>query len=159
MTGTITKSLVALTAADLMSRGLTVVSHNMSLRAAARVLSRNQISGAPVVDEAGRCVGVLSTTDFMRRLGHVDHLFEAGPPKVGRICEWELAVEALPADPVRNCMTADPVTAGRSTSVSELARMMIDAHIHRVVVVDEAYRPIGIVSSTDILAAVARETA
>ncbi len=33
--------------------------------------------------------------------------------------------------------------------------MMIDAHIHRVIVVDKDERPIGIVSSTDILAAVA----
>jgi CBS domain-containing protein len=37
----------------------------------------------------------------------------------------------------------------------ELARAMLDAHIHRVIVVDELQRPIGIVSTTDILAAVA----
>jgi len=33
--------------------------------------------------------------------------------------------------------------------------MMIDAHIHRVIVVDEQQRPVGVVSSTDILSAVA----
>jgi CBS domain-containing protein len=33
--------------------------------------------------------------------------------------------------------------------------MMIDAHIHRVIVVDEEERPIGIVSNTDVLAALA----
>ena len=52
-------------------------------------------------------------------------------------------------------MTADPVTVSPHTPIGKLARLMLDAHIHRVVVVDEQRRPIGIVSSTDILAAVA----
>jgi CBS domain-containing protein len=34
--------------------------------------------------------------------------------------------------------------------------MMRDAHIHRVIVVDDRGRPVGVVTSTDILAAVAR---
>lgn len=39
--------------------------------------------------------------------------------------------------------------------MSELARMMTDAHLHRLVVVDAQGRPVGIVSSTDVLAALA----
>ena len=50
---------------------------------------------------------------------------------------------------------ADIVTVGPQTPLSKLARTMIDAHIHRVIVVDEERRPIGVVSSTDVLAAVA----
>jgi hypothetical protein len=45
------------------------------------------------------------------------------------------------------------------TPIGELARLMLDAHIHRIMVRDENNRPIGIVSSTDILAAVARAAA
>jgi CBS domain-containing protein len=52
-------------------------------------------------------------------------------------------------------MTPDPVTAGPLTGIKDLARMMLDAHIHRIIVVDPNHRPIGVVSSTDILAAVA----
>jgi CBS domain-containing protein len=63
--------------------------------------------------------------------------------------------EPIPADKVHRFMTADPVKAGPATPVSELAQMMLDAHIHRVIVVDEHDKPVGIVSSTDILAAVA----
>jgi CBS-domain-containing membrane protein len=33
--------------------------------------------------------------------------------------------------------------------------MMIDAHIHRVIVLDEERKPVGIVSSTDLMAALA----
>jgi CBS-domain-containing membrane protein len=56
-------------------------------------------------------------------------------------------------------MTADPVTATPETPVGALARRMLDAHVHRLIIVDTAGRPVGIVSSTDVLAAVAREAA
>jgi CBS domain-containing membrane protein len=153
------KPLRALTAAELMSRDVVLVPRQMSLREAARLLSRAGISGAPVVDEAGRCIGVLSATDFVRRAerGMADEPCDA-PACV--CAEWQVMdVEALPADAVGASMTADPVTAAPATPIGELARMMLDAHVHRVIVVDGERRPIGVVSSTDVLAAVARADA
>jgi CBS domain-containing protein len=64
-------------------------------------------------------------------------------------------VEKVPTDEVRQYMTADVVTVPPGTRIADLARQMLDAHIHRVIVVDEERRPVGVVSSTDILAAVA----
>jgi CBS-domain-containing membrane protein len=63
---------------------------------------------------------------------------------------------AFPPDSVYQYMTADLVTVAAEMLLGELAQHMLDAHIHRVVVVDEDRRPVGVVSSTDILAAVAR---
>lgn len=72
------------------------------------------------------------------------------------LVDWqEVEVEKLPFDEVRQYMTTDPVTVAPDTPIRTLARMMIDAHIHRVIVVDEERKPIGIVSSTDLLAALA----
>ena len=45
---------------------------------------------------------------------------------------------------------------GAALGIRELAHRMLDAHIHRIVIVDEHGHPVGIVSSTDVLAAVAR---
>jgi CBS domain-containing protein len=64
-------------------------------------------------------------------------------------------VEELPTDEVRRFMTPNPVTARPDASIRTLARMMIDAHVHRVIVVDEQDRPVGVVASTDLLAALA----
>jgi len=50
---------------------------------------------------------------------------------------------------------ADLVTSPPQALLSTVARQMIDAHIHRVIVVDDHGHPLGIVSSTDIVAAVA----
>lgn len=72
------------------------------------------------------------------------------------LVDWQVVdVEKLPADEVRRFMTPDPVTAPPDTPIRSLARMMVDAHVHRVIVVDEEQRPIGVVSSTDVLAALA----
>jgi CBS-domain-containing membrane protein len=151
------KSFLGLNAADLMSHTVVTVPQDMSLQAAARMLSQSHVSGAPVIDALGRCVGVLSATDFM-------HWAENGPDMAMRgraaarcVCEpWQIVdADELPLDDVRHHMTTDLVAVGPDAGIAELARKMIDAHIHRVIVVDELGRPIGVVSSTDILAAVA----
>jgi CBS domain-containing protein len=197
--------LLEMTASDLMSRDVLTLSQDMPLRDAARCLVEKQIGGAPVVDEHGCCVGVLTSIDFLRSrekrhetgASSAEALplscpFQAKqtgtdgeektlcllPPgvcpiqmkqvdsdgNVKTVCsqphcvmtDWQVVpLEKLPVDPVHSFMTADPVTVPPETSIRTLARDMLDAHIHRLVVVDTDRRPIGILSSTDVLAAVA----
>jgi CBS domain-containing membrane protein len=154
------KPLLSLTAADLMSRTVIVIPQDMSLRAAARLLSQHRVSGAPVVDARGRCAGVLSSTDFMHFMENEEHArrpHRQSWPDV--YSAWQVVdPDALPVDKVSTYMTADPVTATSAINIGTLARQMLDAHIHRIVVVDEKERPVGIVSSTDILAALAQQS-
>jgi CBS domain-containing protein len=199
------KPLLTLTAGDLMNPNVVRLPEEMPLREAASLLLRNQIGGAPIVDDEGRCVGVFSAFDFLRLSEtRADATRPTSPPlpiscsflakhrtsdgKEVTLCtlppgvcpiqvkqegpggekvivcsqphcilvDWQVVdVEKLPDDEVRRFMTPNPVTAQPATSIRVLARMMIDAHIHRVIVVDEERRPIGVVSSTDVLAALA----
>jgi CBS domain-containing protein len=59
------RPLLALTATDLMIAPVMTIPQETSLREAAHLLSRSHISGAPVVDAEGRCLGVLSSSDFV----------------------------------------------------------------------------------------------
>jgi CBS-domain-containing membrane protein len=153
---TTTKPFAELTAADVMSREVIAVPKHLSLRAAARLLAGSHISGAPVVDHNGRCVGVLSTTDFVEWAGTEGTTPSEHNNKSACVCEWEIVTANAPPDEqVRDWMTSDLVMALPTASISELARSMIDAHVHRIIVAGADERPIGIVSSTDILAAVA----
>jgi len=151
------KPMLELTAADLMSRDLITISRQMTLHGAAHRLSQSHVSGAPVIDEDGRCVGVLSATDLVRWL-------DEGRPLIGHSAAetkeyhspWQMQnQEAMPEDEVSRHMTSDVVTATVHTRIGELARLMIDASIHRIIVVDGDGRPTGVVTGTDILAAVA----
>lgn len=155
-----TKTLLSLCAADIMSDQVVMIPREMSLQGAARLLARAGVTGAPVVDEVGRCIGVLSATDFMYWVKE-EHV--AQPAKAAResMClPWQFPDGAQHNGCVESCMTKDPVLVTACVKIGELARMMMDAHIHRIIVVDRiSERPIGIVSSMDILSAVARADA
>jgi CBS domain-containing protein len=73
------------------------------------------------------------------------------------LLDWQQVVEGDPADEVGRYMTRDVVTVTPHTPLTRVARLMIDAHLHRVVVVDDAGRPTGIVTTTDVVAAVAAQ--
>lgn len=152
----IQKPLHALTAADLMTRDLVLISEHLSLQSAARLLADAGVSGAPVIDSAGVCVGVLSGTDFVRWAREGGRQEPALEAKASVCADWQVVEsDGLPVAEVRSLMTGDPVTAPEAMGVQSLARQMLEAHIHRVVIVDELNRPVGIVSATDILSAVA----
>jgi len=156
------RSFVGLTAEDVMSRDVVRIPQELSLLAAARLLWRERIHGAPVVDEEGVCVGVLSATDFLTMAGGLEA--HAGSTEGSHpLCVFSegqvIEPEDLPPDEVRVHMTADPVTAATDTPISELARLMLEARVHRVIIVDSGGRPIGVTSSTDLIAAIARDGA
>jgi CBS-domain-containing membrane protein len=153
------KPFVALTAADLMSPDVVTIPQHFSLQKAAHMLSHARVTGAPVIDDRGVCVGVISATDFVHLADVEARPLPCHDSAQGTECicsEWQvMEVDDLPTDEVGCFMTPDPVTVKPNTAVTDLARMMIDSHIHRLIVVDAERRPVGVVSTTDILAAVA----
>ncbi len=146
-----TSSLLTLTAADLMISPVVTIPQNTSLREAARLLHRANISGAPVVAADGRCIGVLSSSDFVTWAGN-------GHKEVSFLAPWGeiISIEDAPDDEIRHYMTVEPVTVPPTTRIGQLAAKMIDAHVHRLLVATEPGKPCGIVTSTDVLAAIAR---
>lgn len=145
----------ALSAGRLMSKDLLIIPRNISLKTAARMLIEKDVSGAPVVDDFRRCIGVISTTDFMRAL-EANHRPFANTEDFSFPWQMEEHVDKLPTAEVGEHMTSDPVLILEDKHVAEMARQMVDAHIHRLIVVDDHRRPIGIVTSMDLLAAIAR---
>jgi CBS-domain-containing membrane protein len=147
------RSFLNLTAADLMTTPVRTIPHETSLREAAHLLTRDSISGAPVVDADGRCVGVLSSSDFVTWAGT-----NGNGKAVHFIAPWGemINIDDSPDNEIRHYMTAQPVTVAPTAPIGELAQKMVGAHIHRVLVVVDQNRPHGIVTSTDILRAVAR---
>lgn len=144
------------TAEDLMTREVVCIPRAMTLRGAAHRLLELDISGAPVIDEQDRCIGVLSRSDLVRFLDK--GASRPCDPYEEFTADWGLAdADALPIASVADFMNRPMLTARTETSVRDLARMMQQAHMHRVVVVGELGEVVGIVTAMDILAAVAEE--
>jgi CBS domain-containing protein len=149
----VARPLLELTAADLMTTPVRTIPQEMSLREAAHLLVREKISGAPVVDANGHCQGVLSSSDFVTWAGQ-----DGNGEVIHFIAPWGemIDIDDSPDDEIRHYMTARPISVSAKAKLGELAGKMVDVHIHRVLVVTDQNRPQGIVTSTDILAAVSR---
>jgi len=144
-----------LRAKDIMATGIITVRPEMLIRDLAQLLVEKDISGAPVVDAAGRLVGVVSKTDvlnaslkrteptgvapsFFRLLD--SYLEEGGEETPG---------SAAPGQ-VDDIMTRDVVTATEDTPVHELARSMAERRIRRLIVTRDQ-RPIGLITVMAVL--------
>ena len=89
-----------------------------------------------------------------------EHALQNGHDSNETLCTpWQIPEESAQMDGcVDACMTKAPVMVTPDARLGELARRMLAAHVHRVIVVESVTRrPIGVVSTMDILAAVARE--
>jgi CBS domain-containing protein len=119
----------------------------------ARILDSNEISGAPVIDGQGRVIGVVSKTDLL-------HRFLEGPEGSRPVSFLEAVAEGLDRSPtmdpddlgmVEDFMSPDPLTVTPDAELSDIASMMADNLVHRVIVVNTSQEPVGVVTSLDLL--------
>ena len=174
-----------LTVRDVMSAPVVTVSPDITVRQLARLLADEEISGAPVVDGNGTLLGVVSATDVVRLAAedaevHIassslpsdraafpdpsgDEEPEPDPygfflpedsPFSGERLLDQFAESELDAALVSEIMTPVAFSVGPDDSLKELAEFLVRGRIHRAVVV-EGDRLRGIVSSADVLRAVA----
>lgn len=155
------------TVKDLMRREVVTVPRKLRVRELAETLYQRGISGAPVVDEGGRVVGVVSATDILRLLsgeaggeGEGGFFFELpeGPPWFPRLLPEERARRVLEDHTVAEIMMPARFTIRPDASVEELARFLLRARIHRALVYDRG-ELMGIVTAFDVLRALAGEVA
>jgi len=150
----------AVTARDVMTPEPACVDPATTLRELARLFDEHEISGAPVVDQEGKVIGIVSKTDVIQRCvqGTLDvppaFLFEVLAEQGADEGTAEGVAEGLPC--VQDFMTEDPLTVAAEESAISVARAMSEHRVHRVVVVDEEGFPIGIITSLDLLGALAR---
>lgn len=148
MTSTVTITLEAKTASDLMTSGPEAVFETTALKDAAEVLVR--FSAVPVVDSQRRVVGVLSRTDLARTMKDERPAAELDVPVDD---ERPSGLDYHPTPRVSAAMNRGFVAVTPTASAQEVIVTMVERAIGRVFVVDEEHRLVGVISSTDILMA------
>lgn len=118
---------------NLMTIDLVTIEADAPIHEAEELLRTYRVRGVPVV-KAGRLVGVLSQTDLLTA-----HEIEMIAANWGRLR-------------VRHLMTAPAVTIEETATLADAARIMVDRHIHRLVVLgNDGATPIGVLTTTDLL--------
>ena len=144
-----TERLFTLRVEDLMNSDLVTIQEYETMCTAARKLRENHINGAPVVDQDGKCVGVVTSSDFVAWEGgrcdsHVS-THSADEP-------W--TVERQNDDLVSSHMSRNVQTIPKQCMLLTAAARLCEYGIHRLVVVDDDHRPVGMISSLDFVAAI-----
>ncbi|MCX8146613.1 MAG: CBS domain-containing protein [Azovibrio sp.] len=124
-------------AAQIMSRPVTLLRADDAVAEAWRTLQARRIHQAPVLDAAGRLVGMVGERELLMALD-ID---------AGRILE-HLARQ------VRDVMISPVLAAAPVTDIRRIAAVLLEAGLSAVPIVDEQERCIGIVSRSDVLRAV-----
>ena len=139
-----TRTPYQLSAGDLMTIDPVVVAVDAPIEEAERLILTRGVSGLPVIDQGGALAGVVSQTDFM-------HLAN---PDVRRLIHHKPSGIL-----VGEVMSQPPITVQLTTSLVEAARRMVEERVHRVVVVSDDQRPLGVLSAMDFVTLFAEDPA
>jgi len=115
--------------AAAMTRDVVVVPPELDLGAAQEIMQHRHIRHLPVV-KRGRLVGILSDRDLLR---YEEVLLDGVGASVGA------------------AMTPAPITCAITTTVSQVARLMLEHKIDSIPVTDSAGALVGLVTSSDLL--------
>ena len=140
---------------QIMTRPVITVLPDATITEAASIMLQRHISGLPVVDAAGKLVGIVSEGDFIRRS-------EIGTQRRrSRFLKFILGPGQAATDFVHEhgrriaeIMTHDPVTVTEDTSLETIVSLMEKNKLKRLPVI-RADRVVGIVSRANLLQAVA----
>jgi len=145
--------LSTLQVSDAMTPRVVTISANSTMAEAADLLSEKQITGAPVVDEKGHCIGVISGTDFIHSKAEELVRHDTVPDFLAsQLPSGTYSIEHVQHDLVRHHMSPAVQTVGHSDPLLSAAKMMCQQHVHRLIVLDESGAPVGILTSLDLVA-------
>ena len=149
-----------LQARDIMTTEVMTVSPQTTVLDLARLLAEHKINGAPVMDDNGRLVGIVTQSNLIDRvkkfeLPHVITILDAHF-YLERPSTFKKNLEKLVGNLVSDIMTAPPVTITPEVEVDEIASIMARKQIHTLPVL-EGDKIIGIIGKIDIIRALGQE--
>lgn len=131
---------------EVMTREVVTVDPDTILGRAARVMVEKHLKRLPVVDGAGKLVGILGRLDILNTIAAV------------HLPEWHPEARSTGAQAtVGEVMTHDVPVVHESATVEEIFELLVASSHKRVVVVDAKRHVVGIVADSDLISKVSRE--
>jgi CBS-domain-containing membrane protein len=143
-----------LTAGDVMTREVITVKRETTIRDLAELFARHRISSAPVVDDSGAMIGIVTETDLVEQDKSL-HI-----PTVISLFDWVIYLESdkkfekelkkMTGQTVGDIYTEDVVQVSPSTPVSDVANLISSRKVNSIPVVD-GNRLVGMVARIDLI--------
>jgi CBS-domain-containing membrane protein len=132
---------------DVMTSRVISVAQDAPFGATAAALCQHQVGALPVVDQAGRLVGVVSEADLLAKLalGGDDQ-----PRMIGGILHHQ-QLEKARATTAAELMSTLPIAVSPDDTVEHAARLMYQRRVKHLPVVDADSHVVGIISRADVL--------
>ncbi len=148
-----------LKAKDLMTDNVIAVTRDTPVRELAQILTNNSISGAPVLDNQQRLIGVVTESDliYQNKRVHIPtaiaildaFFFLESPDKM------EKEMKKMAGSRVEDIFETDIVTVQQDTGLDEVATLMAEKHIHTLPVLD-GDKLVGVIGKSDIIRTIAQ---
>jgi CBS domain-containing protein len=143
---------------DVMTKNVIAVKKDTKVSELIEILTKNRISGVPVVDEENRVIGIVSEADllFTTKTGKIRGLREFLKRLIGE--EYSTLATPLSGDlKVEDIMTSPVITASPDMDIEEASKILSEKRIKRLPVVDENGKLIGIITRHDLVSAIGHE--
>ena len=146
------------TVADIMDASPDTVAPGDDIETVLKVLRENELPGVPVVNEGGRCVGIITEADLVLpddegdlHLPHYVNIF-GGTVFLEPLKHFEDRLRKAFASKAADLMTEDPATVEIDATVAEAARIIHETGHNRLPVTEHG-RLVGVVTRVDVLGA------
>ena len=131
-----------------------------TLRDALALMTENHVTGLPVMDDAGRCIGLITSSDILNH--EQEHADDSATNRTaqyfdGETQRWVTApISAFGLDEfgdvrIGEVMSRDLIWVERDAPLKEVAQRMLKERVHRVLVMDTKLRLYGIISAYDFV--------
>jgi CBS domain-containing protein len=149
-----------ITVGALMTTAVITFKPTDTIQHVVETMRTQRISGAPVIDEQRRVIGIISEADIMKLTASVPFpvIDPLNPFPVFSITTYLREVKRIPEEitalfegEVKDAMTRKPVTISPDASIAEAARLMHKNDFNRLPVVDADGKLIGLIARDDII--------
>jgi len=140
-----------ITCGEIMSKDVVTAEFATPLEQAWREMHDHRIAAVPVLNRVRRVIGIVTTSDFMTHGGL--HDYHGMRRQLREFLRPSGASHSEKPEVVGQIMVKNPRTARIDTPITELVPMMADSGFHHIPVVDAENRFAGIVTQSDVVAA------
>jgi len=143
-----------ITCADIMSRDVVAVDFATELEEAWSLLRKHKVKALPVIDRARRVIGIVTFVDFMKNANL--EVYEGFDAKLRHFLRRTPGLHSEKAEVVGQIMTRNVRTVRDDMHIVELVPVLSDMGLHHVPVLDRERRLAGMITQSDLIAALYR---